>query len=184
MGLFSSDKTVTVRKDALSGDINSSGKSGLDMLRSGANELNDKFYSNPTDYADTQISTENRLLRNASADATRRTRDLIAQRGMSGSSIGLGQEINQSRNLNEKLALNNASGMDRIKGLLNEKMNTGNALFNIKQAQGPVQMTDLKYKLNDSSGKGIGALVGGVAGAYFGGPSGAAAGAQIGSSLG
>lgn len=183
MSLTSAQYT-TVKKDALAEDINAAGRSGMDLLRSGAGDLDKNFYSNPNDYINSQISSENRLMRSASDDATRRTRSLIAARGMGNSSVGLGQEVNQARTLNEKLAMNNASGMDRLKGLLNEKMNTGSQLFNIKQSQGPLQMTDLKYRTpTTSDGKALAGFAGTAIGMYMGGPQGAAAGQKMGESL-
>lgn len=133
------------KADALAKDINAAGKTGLSMMTTGADSLNQNFYNNPTNYVDNQIQTENKLLRTASNDAVRRTRQLIAQRGMKNSSIGLGEEINQEKTLNDRIALNNASGMERLKGVLNEQMQTGNNLYNLKAQQG-IQMNDQKYR--------------------------------------
>jgi hypothetical protein len=178
MGMFDSflkGKEKTYKADPLAKDFNSSAQSGMGMLNAGANSLNEKFYKNPDNYIDNQIGMENNLLRNAAQDATRRTRQLIAQRGMGSSSIGLGQEVNQSRNLNEKLAMNNASGMERLRGLLGDQMKTGQQLMAPKMAQGPIQMQDLKQR----SG-GMASLLGAAAGGYFGGPAGAKIGAGLG----
>jgi hypothetical protein len=166
-------KEKTYKADPLAGDLNSAAKSGMGMLSGGANSLNEKFYKNPDNYIDNQIGMENNLLRNASQDATRRTRQLIAQRGMGSSSIGLGQEVNQARGLNERLAMNNASGMERLRGLLGDQMKTGQQLMAPRMAQGPVQMNDITAR----SG-GYGQLIGaglGAAGMMMGGPAGGAA---------
>ena len=154
-------KEKKIKADPLAGGINSTAQSGIGMLQSGANELNNKIYSNAENYIDNQIGAENMALRSAADDATRRTRELIARRGMGGSSIGLGQEANQARGLNERLALNNVSGMDRLKGLLNEKMQTGNQLLAPKLGQGPLQMADTKYRTG-----GYGELLVGAGKAY------------------
>lgn len=172
-------KEKKIKADSLAGDINRAGKSGLGMMQTGADALNAKVYNNPENYVDNQIATENKLLRSASDDAARRTRQLIAQRGMGSSSIGLGQEVNQARSLSDRLALNNASGMDRLKGLYQEKMNTGAQLFGVKQSQGPIQMQTVKYR----SG-GLGGLIGAGIGGALGGAPGAQVGAGVGQSLG
>lgn len=168
-------KEKTIKKDPLADDINSSGKQGLSMLKSGAAGLNKFFYSNPQDSVNAQIDSENKMLRSSSQDAIRKTRDMVAQRGMGNSSIGLGEEINQGRVLSDKLALNKATGLDRIRSLLNEQMNTGSQLFNVKSSQGPIQMQDVKYKTG-----GIAPLLGAGVGGYLGG----ASGAQVGMGLG
>lgn len=148
-------KEKKIKADPLAGTINAIGSSGLSMLKSGGDELNNKIYNNADNYVGNQIDLENKLLRTASDDAAKRTRQLIAQRGMGMSSIGLGQEVNNQKQLNEKIAMNNASGMDRLKGLLNEKMQTGMQMFNPKASQGPIQMTDTTYRTG-----GYGQLIG------------------------
>lgn len=165
-------KEKKYKADPLAVDINAAGKSGLSMLQSGANELNEQIYSNPNSYVNNQIDVENKLLRSATDDATRRTRQMIAQRGMGSSSIGLGQEMNQARTLNDRLALNNASGMERLKGVLNDKMQTGNQLYGIKAGQG-IQMQDQTQRVG-----GYGQLLAAgisAGGAMMGKPSAAAA---------
>lgn len=174
---FFKGKEKTYKRDGLADGINDAGKSGLGMLTSGANALNEKIYQKPEGYIDNQIGMENNLLRTASQDATNRTRQLIAQRGIGNSSIGLGQQVNQERDLNQKLAMNSASGMERLRGLLNDQMQTGNQLMAPKMAQGPVQMADVKKR----SG-GMAALVGAGLGYAAGGSAGAQIGAGIGQS--
>lgn len=138
-------KEKKIKADRLAGDINAAGKAGLGLMNTAGAGLN-KLYANPENLVDNQIDLENKFLRTASDDAARRTRELITRRGMGNSSIGLGQEVNSARNLSEKLAMNNASGMDRLKGVLGDQMNAGAQLFGVKSSQGPVQMTDTKYR--------------------------------------
>jgi hypothetical protein len=168
-------KKQTYRADPLAGDINKSAQSGMGMLNQGAKSLNDKFYNNPENFVQSQIDRENVGLRGAADDAARRTRQLISQRGMGESSIGMGQEVNNQRQLNQTLAMNNASGMDRLKGLYQEQMQVGNQLMAPRMAAGPVQMQDVTARKG-----GIGHLIGPgmqAAATYFGGP---AAGAGMG----
>jgi hypothetical protein len=177
---FLRGKEKKIKADPLAGQVNEVGASGLSMLQSGANNLN-KLYGNPEGFVNNQIDLENRAIRNASDDAARRTRELIAQRGMGTSSIGLGQEANMNRDMNEKLSLNNASGLQRLKGLYGEQMQAGQGLFNTKiQGNQNLQMQQAKYRTG-----GLAPLLGMAAGAYIGSKSGnALGGAQIGSGLG
>lgn len=168
-------KTKTYKADPLANDINSAGKLGLSQMTSGLNDLNKNFYENPQGHIQSQIGLENKMLRASSGDSSKRLSQLISQRGMGSSSIGLGEQINQEQSLNDRIALNNASGSSRLKDLLNEKMNSGTNLWNVKASQGPVQMQDIKQKQG-----GIAPLLGAGVGAAFGGP----AGAQVGMGLG
>lgn len=143
-------KEKKIKADALAPMINESGKQGLSSLMSGGAKLNEVYNQDPTQVVNTQIGIENKLARGAADDATRRTHDLVAQRGIGGSSIGLGQEVNQQKTFMDKLALNRASGFSRLRDMQIENgqglVNTGNALFAPKSSQGPIQMTDTKYR--------------------------------------
>jgi hypothetical protein len=178
--LKGSDKTYGA--DALAGNVNATGKLGLDNMRKGAEGLN-KFYDNPQATIDNQIGIENKLLRGASNDAIRRTQSLIAQRGMGGSSIGLGQQVNQAKNLNEKLAMNNASGMQRMMDLNKDRINVGTSLYAPKNGQGAMQMTPITQR-QGGFGQLFGTLAGAGLGAMAGGPAGAGVGSQLGGQLG
>jgi hypothetical protein len=157
--------------DPLANDINATGKTGLGYLTSGAERLNNFYNQDPSQVVNNQIGIENKLMRGATDDAARRTRSLLTQRGMTGSSIGLGQEVNQAKQLNDKLALNNASGISRLRDMQLQnaqgQMNVGNGLWQVKQAQGPVQMQD-QYQRTGGFGQLIGAGVG-AAGTALGG---------------
>lgn len=157
--------------DPLAGNINAAGKTGIDYLKQGASSLNDVYSQDPSKFIDNQIGIENKLLRTSTDDAQRRTRQLLAQRGMSGSSIGIGQQINDERNLSDKLALNNASGMGRLRDMQIQngqgQMQAGQGLFGLKQAQGPIQMQD-QYARTGGYGQLISAGIG-AAGAAYGG---------------
>lgn len=164
--------------DPLANDINATGKTGLGYLTSGAERLNNFYNQDPSQVVDSQIGMENKLMRGATDDAVRRTRQLVTQRGLSNSSIGLGQEVNQAKQLNDKLAVNNASGISRLRDMQLQnaqgQMNVGNGLWQVKQAQGPVQMQD-QYQRTGGFGQLIGAGAQ-AAGTYFGAKAGAAAG--------
>lgn len=168
-------KTKTYKKDPLADDINAAGKLGIGQMTSATNELNDKVYGNAENFIDSQIGLENKMLRGSTADANRSLSKMIAQRGMGNSSIGMGEQINQERQLSDKIAMNTASSGSRLKDLLNEKLTGGSSLWNVKASQGPVQMQDIKQKQG-----GLMPLIGAGVGGYLGG----ASGAQVGMGLG
>lgn len=174
---FLKGKEKTIKADPLAGDINSAAKSGITGMQDAYKGLSENVYGNPQETITSQIGMENKLMRSAADDAVRRTRQLVSQRGLSGSSIGLGQEVNQAKQLNDKLSMNNASYRSRLGDLYKDQMATGQGLFNLKTAaaQSGLQMQNTKYR----SG-GLAPLVGAGVGAYFGGAQGAQAGAGIG----
>lgn len=163
-------KEKTIKADTLAAPMNAAGQQGIGYLQGGGTKLNDIYNQDPTKLVNSQIGMENKLMRGATDDAVRRTRALVAQRGMSGSSIGLGTEVNQAKQLNDKLAMNNASGIARIReaGIQNGQglMNAGNGLLAPKLSQG-VQMQNQTYRTG-----GFGQLIGagvGAAGTALGG---------------
>jgi hypothetical protein len=143
-------KEKKIKADPLAGDINAAAKTGIGYLNSAATKLNNIYSQDPNDLVHSQIDVENKLMRGATDDAAKRTRSLLAQRGMGSSSIGLGQEVNAAKQLNDKLALNNGSYLQRLRdmqiGNAQGQMQAGQGLFGLKQAQGPIQMTDTTYR--------------------------------------
>lgn len=148
-----------IKADPLAKDINANAKTGMGYLTSGADKLNSVYSQDPAQLVNNQIGMENKMMRGATDDAARRTRALLAQRGLGSSSIGIGQEVQANKQLNDKLAMNNASGIARLRDAQIEnaqgQMTAGQGLFALKQAQGPVQMTDTKYRTG-----GYGQLIG------------------------
>lgn len=169
-------KEKKIGADPLAKTINQSGKFGLkNLMLRGAQDLDNKFFSNPEASVQNQIGLENKLMRGAVDDSMRKAGSAIASRGMQNSSLGLGQLVNAQQGLRDKIALNNASGMERTKDLIKEKMQVGANLFGAKTAQGPIQMQQVKYRTG-----GLGGLIGAGIGAYAGGPAGAQVGMQAG----
>jgi hypothetical protein len=147
------ENTNKYNADALAGDINALGASGIrDFIAPAAKAMNDKYYKDPSSFVQNQIGNENKLLTSAADDAARRTRQLVAQRGMQGSSAGLAAENASYKSLRDKLAMNNASAESRIKDLYGEKMQLGSNLLGFKTAQGPIQMTDISQKTGGLKG--------------------------------
>jgi hypothetical protein len=169
-------KEKTYHKDPLANDINAAGKQGLGYLKQGGENLSAVYNEDPSGVVNSQIAQENRMMRGAAQDAINRTRQLVAQRGMSNSSIGLGQEVNQQRQLSNQLGMNQASGIQRLRDMKIENgqglMNTGTGLFQTKiQGNQNLQMQDIKRRQG-----GLAPLVGAAIGGYLGGPGGAQVG--------
>lgn len=147
-----SGKEKTARADALTGDINKAGKSGLKYLTAGAAALNSVYSQDPSAMVQNQIARENQVARTAAEDAGRRTSQLISQRGIQNSSIGIGQEVNNRRNLMQTIGMNTASGVQRLREALIEnaqgRIAAGNAAIAPKfQAAGSgLQMQNVKYR--------------------------------------
>lgn len=142
-------KEKTVKKDALAGEINAAGATGLGTLRDGAARATSIYSQDPTQIVRNQIGMENKVARTAADDATRRTRELIAQRGMGTSSIGLGAQVNERKSLMDRIGMNNAGYAGRLRDMQLQNaeglMETGNNLYGLKAQQG-IQMTSQKYR--------------------------------------
>jgi hypothetical protein len=158
-------KEKKIKADPLAGDVNNAAKTGLQYLTAGGTKLNDVYNQDPNTLINSQIGIENKMIRGAANDALRKTQSLIAARGMGNSSIGLGQQVNQAKQMNTQLGLNNASGIQRLRDMQIENaqglVNTGNSLYAPKAGQGPMQMTDEKYRTG-----GYGQLIAAGAQAY------------------
>lgn len=186
-GDFLKGKKKKYSADELADDINAAGKAGIDGMRAGGASLDQIYQDDPTNRINNQIGMENKFLRGSSEDTLRNMRSTIAQRGLQNSSVGLVAENNANRVLSDKLAMNNASGLERIRDAnINNaqgRMNVGANLFGVKTQQGPIQMQTIKKREGGLAGM-IGMVGGAAAGGMMGGPQGAAAGAQIGGGLG
>lgn len=167
-------KQKTYKADGAAESINRLATMGMNRMRSAAYDM-DAGNKNPQLVVQNQIGLENKLMRGSAQDANRRTQDLIAQRGMGASSIGLGQQVNQEKMLNDRIVMNNASTTSRIMDIGREKINLGNSLFALKAGQGPIQMNTIKKREG-----GLAGLIGAGVGAYYGGPGGAQAGQGMG----
>lgn len=181
MGLDSllKGKEKTYAADPLAGDVNATGKAGLTYMRSGGKSLNDIFSQDPTRVVNNRIAQENRMLNSVANDTNKRAEQLIAQRGMGSSSIGLGQVLGQRKNLSLGMVMNNAGAEGRIRDMMIQNgeglIGAGQSLWQPKASQGPMQMTDVKKR----SG-GLAGLLGAGVGAYFGGAQGAQTGMAMG----
>jgi len=178
---------------------------GLVLQRGASQEAERRFKGfDPTAIGREQIAREQEIARGRFAgqeraaqigtqDAIRSLRDIIAQRGLGRSSIGLGQEAALRQQLGERQALiRQQAGQaqreiglslpERIRQLQQQRIQEGIGIG--RQVRGtfsgvPVQQTQ--------GSPGLAPLIGTGLGAYFGsaaGPKGALAGAQIGAGAG
>jgi hypothetical protein len=120
------------------------------------------------------------------ADQKRRAQQLVAQRGLNRSSVGLNAMLNTDRATQEKIGKARAE-----KPLLQEKIaqqrmgSIGSAQQGINQSLGAqgAQRDFVQGRTGGQRSGGLLGLAGGLAGAYYGGPEGAYAGQQLGQGL-
>jgi hypothetical protein len=127
-----------------------------------------------------QIQAQNNQIRQNAEDGTRQAQQLVAQRGLGNSSVGLNAILNQQSGVADKIGASNASQI----GLENQmkQQNLNFATSGINQILNEQGQSKLFKQGQASKGRqgGLMPLIGGAAGAYFGGP----AGAQVGMGLG
>jgi hypothetical protein len=139
---------------------NEAAANGANLSNEGVKDLNTLYQQDPTQLIQNRISNENRLMREASADAGRRTNQLLAARGLQGSSIGIGQANNVAQDLSNNIAANNASQLGREydlrQNIAQNKLATGNSLLGLRaQAQqAGIQMNPYKIKKGGLLGQG------------------------------
>lgn len=126
--------------------------------------------------AGAQLRRETRALRGAAGDAQRRIQELVARRGIQGSSIGLAQEVGQQRKLAEQLGGLQASLPERIEAL--KQRNLQQRLAAGGQLAGSAGAVPIRFRGGREGG--IAPLLGAGIGAYAGGAGGAQAGMGIG----
>lgn len=130
--------------------------------------------------ARTQTDNLNRQVRQDAEDQTRLAKQMVAQRGLGRSSLGLSAILGQSAGVGEKIGINNAN-----EGLLKNQIGQQNLNFatgGINQILGEQGTSKIFKQGQASQGRqgGLAPLIGTAAGAYFGGPAGAKVGAGIG----
>jgi hypothetical protein len=152
----------------------------LDPLQQKALGQYGSILDNNTDQvAENAIAGQENQIRASGADAQRNAQDLVAQRGLGNSSVGLNAIINSNKNmgdqigaaramlpgLRQEMKLNNLNGATNgINSILNTRM------FKQGQAAGP------------RTG-GLAPLLGAGLGAAFGGPAGASVGMGVGNAM-
>lgn len=145
----------------------------IDRYADLANQSPDQIAANMSQQRERQI------LQNVK-DNEMRTRQLVAQRGLGGSSVGLGQILGQQRKAAEDIAAVRANQpiLQRQLGIENLNAATGG----INQILG-LQAQNKILKLGREGGQrqgGLAPLIGAGIGGYLGGPAGAQVGMQAG----
>jgi hypothetical protein len=155
MGFFGGGKKEVIKNDPFATKLNKLADGGYATAKSGIRDQQ-KFYNNTTaeDYGRNQIALENKLTQNASEDAARKTRELIAARGLGNTSIGLGLENNAAKTLSDKMAMNNATLNDRMMNFTNNKIQAGfNPINERVNAGGQFVMHDLSMRGKNGFGQ-------------------------------
>jgi hypothetical protein len=173
MGLKSliKGKKVVDYADDVAGDIKGLRRSGVDLQKTAIQAMGG---TDVGQMARAEAARESDLIRGAGEDAAQKTNQLISQRGLGNSSIGLGQQVQNTRQTANAINANNADMGNRIRRIANENVALGSNL--IAQA-GPLRLNTTKRReggLGGALGTAIGAAVGGPAGAKIGGSIGGA----------
>jgi hypothetical protein len=121
-----------------------------------------------------QAGREARATRSGMADAQRKLQGLVARRGLSGSSIGLGQEVGIQRRGAERLAQIQASIPERAREMRQQQTDR------LLSAAGGRQVFQQAAPKQTGRRGGLAPLLGAGIGAAFGGPAGAQLGLGIG----
>ena len=132
-----------------------------------------------------QASKEKQLL-GQGEDKKRRAQQLIAQRGLNRSSVGLNAMLNADKETQKKIGASRAEAPLMQEKIAQQRLGSiGQATGGINQALGAqgAQRDFVQGRTGGRRSGGLLGLAGGLAGAYYGGPQGAYAGQQLGQGL-
>lgn len=170
-------KTKTYKADPRAAQVKRLGGIGLDMQEGALKQLGDT-----KGLASAEIAQRERGARATGEDQAMKARQMVAQRGLGGSSIGLALESGANRRASENIENIRAQRGAMERGFAQESLAAGRGAF---QQMGPIRMNKLKVKQQGLGGKLLGAA-GTAAGAMLtgGSPMGAKIGGSIGGALG
>lgn len=134
---------------------------------------------NPAQFERGEMLREQRAIGQGAEDSKRKLQEMMARRGMGGSSIGIGQALNIDRDVAEKKALLGA-GLARRKR--EAELNRIKTIMGMQQL--PMGLTPGGTYQQGGRQGGIASAIGAAAGGYYGGAAGAKAGAGIAESIG
>lgn len=163
-------KKVTEQADAIAGDIKGLRKSGAGLQKDAVKNIGTIGQAVQTD----TVRAE-KLARAGEQDALRQARQLSAQRGLAGTSIGLGLETDANRNMIDRLNDIRGSIGERTRREAENRINIGS---NLIAQGGPIRMQSTTSRRG-----GLGGVLGTAVGGAFGGPMGAKIGGSIGGAL-
>jgi hypothetical protein len=166
-------KKVTTPADAIAADLKDLGRKGVGIQKRGLGYLKDY---DPTAGITQGIERQKSMIAGGVDDARRKMNKMSAQRGLGGSSVGIGAVLGAEERAADKIRALDASkagalSQARLSGAKN-LMGVGKGLVS---QRGPIRMNAVTKRKG-----GYGKLIGTAAGAAIGGP----AGAQIGSGIG
>lgn len=159
-----------------SSDQLTTGRQGLTLTRRGIAEFNKALDTDAEKLAKTGLQRQVNTLQGSAQDQRRRLQEVIARRGLGGSSIGLAQQRGIQQQLGERVAEARASLPERIQQLRLQRAQS--AISSGLQPSGGIPAVPIQFGGGRQGG--IAGLVGGAIGGIYGGPQGAAAGYQIG----
>jgi hypothetical protein len=184
-------KQGAVKQDQIAGLIRGAQAQGIASSQKGLSELNEALDAqNPENMARMQVAQQEKGLLTSAQDARRRAQQLMAQRGLSGSSLGLASDRSITQSVGDQRAALQAALPQLIQERRLEnaqaRMQAGQGLFG---GLGGAQGVQFRNIAGQRSGGllGIGAalapVAGQVIGGLYGGAPGAMAGGQAGTGL-
>lgn len=188
IGDFIKGKEVKGYRDPLTGKIRPVQFSAIKGVGHGINAINAELSKKTSEnIAREQVARQQQNMVTAAQDARRRAQQLIAQRGLSGSSLGLRQELGAQRDM----ASQSAALQAQLPAIIRERVlqdNNARIAANanaFNQLGGMQTITPTRQGGGRTGGllgaaAGLAPLAGTVAGFAMGGPAGAAIGSQVG----
>lgn len=182
LGLGSAEDLLLGKKDPGTPDevIDLASKQGRELQEGALGKFGDVLNQDTSQLARNQTALLEKQAVAGSQDQERLARQMVAQRGLGSSSVGLNAILNQRAGVTDKLGAIRAN-----QPMLQNQMQQQNLGFatqginSILGEQGQSKVLKLGQASKGRQG-GLMPLIGGAAGAYFGGP----AGAQVGMGLG
>lgn len=157
----------------------------MEALEQYRKQLGESSDYNPVELAARDASIREGQIIQQSKDQEDQANKLIAQRGLSNSSVGLNAILGANRNVSNNIALSRAQRPIDQMNYENHKVQRLNSLTNgINSIFGTKSFIPGEAGGSNSLMTPIFGLGGAALGAYFGGPAGAAAGYQVGNGLG
>lgn len=177
--------------DAIGGQIRAAQAQGIASAQKGLGELNTALDKDVSGAIQGAAAREQKTVITAAQDARRRAQQMIAQRGLQGSSLGLSQDRSITQNLGEQSAAIQGSIPERIRQMqlqnASARLSAGQGLFG-----GLGGSSGIRFQGQAGSRSGgvlgfasaLAPIAGTIAGGAFGGPAGANIGGQLGSGIG
>jgi hypothetical protein len=176
------DSTLLGEKDPGTSDqvVDFASKQGRDLQEQSLGKYGEFLNQDTKQLAANQIAQQSNQARANVEDQQRKAQQMVAQRGLGSSSIGVNAILNQGANLGNQLGAIQASQPALENQMRQQNLNFATGGINqILGEQGQSKVLKLGQASKGRQG-GLAPLIGAGAGAYMGGPAGAQAGLGIG----